>query len=353
MTYPEVPQNHIPSLEVVTTAYADVLEHNRKHTGFGAGFGNLLKAMMEAEDANPDAPAEDIYTDVNDKVTQSTTEGDMEGELQGILHEDTFMRIGIKLAPFGSQLIGSGGERASSTELVPVIENTELFIGFLAQVDPEKIQKDENSLALATDVINTLQRTIATCYGKMPEDIPEVQQQAVKQYGEDALRTFLQVDEAFKKLGLDNPAIYQHYIAEGTSGYLDDQWKRHNTATKYMATYKTLEDYVTYWGRGVLPEYLATGSMEYLAQDKKYAFDGMQDHLVKNIDGIIGLTGSARTFDFGVEAAQAMLTGIDKTIREMDEKPDDWFVSEDNRKFLEENAARLQSAINPEAETQS
>ncbi len=350
MTNPEVPQNHIPTLEAVTTAYADVLCHNKRYTGFGAGSINLLSAIVEAEEANPDAPVEDIDAAVNAKITQATIEGDMEGELQSILHEDTFMRIGIKLTPFGGQLTRTDGEQISSTELAPMIENTELFTDFLAQVDAKKIQEDESSLALVTDVVTTLQRTIASCYGKMPEDASEERQQAVRQYGEDALRTFLQVDEAFKKLGLDRPAIYQHYITEGTSGYLDDQWKRHNTATKYLATYKTLEDYVTYWGRDVLPEYLATGPMDYLAQDKKYAFDGMYDHLVKDVDGIIDLTNSARTFDFGVEAAQAMLTGIGKTIQEMDEKPDDWFVSEYNRQFLVDNAARLQSAINPEVD---
>jgi hypothetical protein len=268
----------------------------------------------------------------------------MTGEVQGILHEDLLMRVGIKLVPLGGH---SNGESASSEELVPIIDNTALFTDYISQLDHEKVGQDETSLALVTDVISALQRTIAHCYGVKPEDITEEQMQEARQYGEDALRTFLQLDDAFKEAGLDKPAIYERFIADGDSDNYDDQWKRYNTARKYLAAYKTLEDYVTYWGRGVLLEYIATGSMESLAEGKRYAFDGMRDELVQEVDGIIVLTESARTFDFGVEAAHAMLSGIQKTIQEMDEKPDEWFVSDENRKFLEDNAARLNRAISP------
>lgn len=353
MTNPEIPQDNTPSLETVTTAYSEVLDHNEQHTGYGAFFGNLLKAMMEAQDANPEtSSAQDIHTAVNEKVNDATTESDMQGELQGILHEDTFMRIGIKLAPLGSQITSTTGERASSTELLPIVENTQLFIDFLEQQDPEEFQQDASNLALTTDVVTTLQKTVAACYGKLSEDMPEEQQQAAQQHGEDTLRTFLEIDDTYKRMGLDNPDLYQQYIAEGKTGYIDDQWKRHHTATTYLSTYKTLEEYVTYWGRGVLPERLATGSMESLATDKLPYFDGMHDHLAAEVGDIVALTQTEHTHQFGVEAAQAMLAGIEKTSKKMDEEPDEWFALESNRKLLDNLIAKLRTAINPETGNQ-
>lgn len=320
MTEPEAPQGHIPSPQAVATAYGEVLEHNKRHAGFRAGFGNLFRAVIEAEVANPDTAAEDIYAAANEKAGESTIEGDMQGELQGILHDDTFMRIGVRLAPLGSQLVGNTSERASSTELMPMIENTQLFVDFLGQHEPEALQKDANNLALVNDVITTLQRTIATCYGEMPDDLPEDQLQATRQYGEDALRTFLQIDEAYKRLGLSNPV---------------------------------LEDYVTYWGRGVLPEYLAIGPMEDLATDKLPYFDGMHDKLVAKTDNIVALIQMDHAHDFGVEAAQAMLAGIEKTEKAMEAKPDDLFVSDHNKALLADLKAKLQAAINPQADNQA
>lgn len=347
MTNPEIPQDSTPPLETVTTAYNEVLGHNKRHTGFGASFGNLLKAYTEAQDAEPNTPsAEDIHTAVNEKVNDATAEGDMEGELQGVLHEDTFMRIGIKLAPLGSQITDTTGERAGSTELLPTVENTQLFTDFLEQQDPEKFQHDASNLALTTDVVTTLQKTVAACYGKLPEDMSEEQRQAVQQYGEDTLRTFLEIDDTYKRMGLDNPDLYQHYIAEGKTGYTDDQRKLHRTATKYLATYKILEDYVTYWGRGVLPERLATGSMESLATDKLPYFDGGHEDLATEVSDIIALTQTERTQQFGVEAAQAMLAGIEETSRELEQEPDEWYASDRNRRLLDNFTAELRAAIN-------
>lgn len=87
--------------------------------------------------------------------------------------------------------------------------------------------------------------------------------------------------------------------------------------------------------------------MDNLAKDKRYVFDGLSDSLVKDVNHLIGLTETER--DFGVEAAQAMLTGIQKTAQAMDEQPGEWFVSVSNRDLLVANAARLQDAISPRA----
>lgn len=345
MTDPEAPQNHIPSLEVVTAAYADVLAHNDKHTGIGAGFGNLLTAMMEAEDDNQDDSDEDIYATVGEKISRITTESDMQGELQGILHEDTFTRIGLRLAPLGNHLVSDSGESAASAELLPMLANTELYIDFLSQLDAEEVQADDSNFALMADVVTTLQKTIAICY-KTSEDMP-VDEQVIRQYGEDALRSFLQIDEAYIRLGLDKPASYEQYVAQGAGGnVLADQWRSYNKATRYLVAYEALQEYVTYWGRGVLPEYLQIGSAEYLAEDKLPYFDGMHDRLIEKTDEIVTLTHTDRTREFGIEAAQAMLAGIEKTAQMMEVEPEEWFVSERNKVLLADLTTKLQGAVN-------
>jgi hypothetical protein len=337
---------------VVASAYADVLAHNERHAGFRAGIGNILKAIIDTEDSHPDAPAEEISASINQKQHEAAEEGDIFGELQEILHENTFMRIGVKLAPMGNRLANTVGTRASSTELVPFIDDAELFTDFLGHVNPEEIQQDESSLALVTDIITTLQKTVAACYDKIPEHSPEELQKAMQQNGEDTLKKFLKIDEAYKKAGLDNPAVYQRYIAEGTSEYLDDQWIRHNTATEYLASYRTLEDYVTYWRRGVLPEYIQIGSMEYLAQDALPFLDGMHGNLLQKVDEVTSLTQADRTREFGVEAASALLLGLEETTKEIEENPDAWFSNDRNKGFIAGLRAKLHDAIDAAADSQ-
>jgi hypothetical protein len=274
MSNPEMPQEHIPSLETVTDAYSEVLEYNRKHTGFGAAFGKTIRAVIETETADDNSEtSENNFNDTfNKKMEEATTEGDMYGELQSVMHEDTFMRIGIRLDSLENHISKTDGERMSSSTLTPRIENTELYTDFLSQLNSAEVQNDEENLALITDVVSTLQKTVKMCYGRAAGDIPSEERDALLQRGEDALRTFSQVDEAYKELGLDNPELYQRYLEEGTTGYLDDQWERYQKAKTYHNAYKSLENYERYWGRGVLKEYIFAKSYGYLVPPEEQGF---------------------------------------------------------------------------------
>jgi len=354
MTDHEIPQDSMPTLDVINSAYGEVLEHNFKR-GSHNSLGNLIAAMIHADmqsDLTDDGVAvvnlDHDLEGAAEKLGSSVTEHDMQGDLQGILHEDTFMRIGIKLTPLPTQVMHMEGERMASAELEPVIENTQLFTNFLERQDPQTFQDNADNLALTTAVIKTLNRTIYTCYDKLPDDMSEEDKQLVREHGEDTLRTFTQIDEAYKRLGLDNPTAYQRILAEGQPEYLGKEYTQHREAGYYPKTYKRVEDYVTYWGRGVLPEFIATGaSMEDLASEKSGYFDGDAAKLLTDkVDYIVDLTNAERTHEFGTEATTAMLAGIEATIKDAEDKPDAWFVSDETVALLKNLAVKLRAVIN-------
>ena len=137
------------------------------------------------------------------------------------------------------------------------------------------------------------------CYGRAVEDIPSEERDALLQRGEDALRTFSHVDEVYKELGLNNPELYQRYLEEGTTGYLDDQWQRYQKAKTYHNAYKSLENYERYWGRGVLGEYIIAESHQYLLPPEEQGFgpsrwqeDVDKEELTQKWNGFIDLIRS-------------------------------------------------------------
>ena len=78
-----------PALTELSTAYSEVLQHNRRHKGFGAAFSAVVKTIATEN------PTESIDEHLQDGVV----EADMDAELQEMFHGDLFMRAGIKLAP--------------------------------------------------------------------------------------------------------------------------------------------------------------------------------------------------------------------------------------------------------------
>lgn len=212
--------NHIPSFTEANGAYNEILAHNKRHTGMGAGLGNLFRAMLEdaepidIEDPTSGRPAEDIYVAINERTKQDVTEGDMHAELQEVLHEDTFLRIGLKMAPFGSHMINLEGERTTSTALVPILENTELFKEFLGTINPEEVEIGEDQRLLAS-VLGNLRSTIMTCFDPIErEKVPEEFQQAVIQHGENAMRSFLTVAPEYERLGLDAESLRKKFAVK-------------------------------------------------------------------------------------------------------------------------------------------
>ncbi len=318
--------DHIPSLEVVNTAYSEIVAHNKRHTGMGVGFGNIFQAIIEADNPISDdpndpqpLPAEDIYAAVNEKMKQSTTEGDMHGELQEMLHEDTFMRIGIKMGPFGNHMVNGLGERTTSTALVPLIENTELFKDFLATVSPEEVAVDAEDL-LPSAVLGNLRKTVATCFD--PEQLREAPelQEAATQVGEDALRTFLELEPEYKRLGLDSESLRAKLadIPEGTGLYERVKGRADN--------YATMQGYVEYWGRDLLPEFIEADKGQYLKKPEDQGFgpaswhyDGGQRYWGPALEFVAALGQEDRTKEFGEEVRQGLVHSLDTGIKEIDD----------------------------------
>src|SRR5437763_671980 len=101
--------NHIPSFNDVNAAYLDIIKHNEKHTGLGSALGGLFRALVPQEGQEGIDPQS-----IDGVLEQGVVEGDMDAELQDIFHSDTFLRIGMKIAPFGSHITNGLGERVSS-----------------------------------------------------------------------------------------------------------------------------------------------------------------------------------------------------------------------------------------------
>lgn len=325
MTYPEIPQNHMPNFEIVEAAYSDVLEHN-KRTGLGGGLASLLGAIL----------SESTQQGIDEKLEQTVTEVDMQGELQGLLHEDTFMRIGIYLAPLGSQLVDAKENKVSSAELIPIIQNPELFIDFLKSADSQRLQESDQAVSLMAGVMNGLWYAVATCYGEKPkDDVNPEEEEILVRYGEDALRTFLRIDETLKEIGADDPLAYQEHADNS------EDWNLKYKTRDFLRFYETLQNYTVYWGRDLLPEYIKLGAMKDLAHNVKPYLDGFQGKLFEKIADIKDLAEVEKTHEFGVEAAQAMLSGINGALAEIEEDPEIWFAPQ--KELLDDSAAILQS----------
>lgn len=321
---------HMPSFDEANAAYNEIVEHNRRHTGMGAGLANLFMGAVGAE-----------------SVEQSVTEGDMHGELQGILHEDTFMRIGVAIAPSGSYMGNGEGERTSSAALVPSIANTELFKEFLSGIKPEDVEIGEDQLLLSS-VLGNLQHTIATCFDpsvieKLDPEIREI----VTRHGEDALRTFIAIAPEYQRLGLDAESLRENFGVEPeVEGWmvlgknptqeerdkkerLDKQRQEHDRykqAHDIVKTQETLEAYVAYWGRDLLPEFIVADRWQYIKKPENQLFgpaewhtDGYERQWRHALEFLAGLEQDDRTKEFGEEVRQNLIRSLDVAVGAIDD----------------------------------
>lgn len=336
-----VPQ---PSIEMITSAYEEVLEHNRSNTGFGSLFEGILSAAMEAEDANPDASAEETYSAVNKKLEDTTESGDMHGELQSIIHEDAFMRIGISLSAGGLFVKDGEGKRVSSTELKPTLTNTELFVEFVESIGEEGSQ-NEGILKIIHGVNEDLAERIRLCFGGNAEGLTEEQVTMLPEIGEDALRSFTRLEQAYEKTGLIKPAEYERILSHTEEDGVID-WRTQNDANDYKQQIETLQSYVEYWGRGVLTERIAIGTPESNAEPKYYYFDGLQHMLGEEIDEIIKVINNSTSHDFGLEVGSAKAQALRDILKTMNTEPDHWIIiNKGNRKLVEDNLVRLEAKL--------
>lgn len=342
---------HMPTFAEANEAYNGIVEHNRRHTGMGAGMANMIIALaQEAPVIDPESPDqalptdEDMHEAMSQGVEKAVTEGDMHGELQSMLTEDTFLRIGVKVEPFGSQMVNGEGERTTTTGLVPTIANTELFKEFLGTIKPEEIDLKQDQFLL-TAVLANLERTVSTYFDpREREEFSDEEQEALTQHGEDALRTFVSIAPEYKRLGLDAESLRQKYAEkpEGTGHYRlpddapqeqKDEKAAHDAYDRghgLAKTYQTMEDYVTYWGRDVLPEYIVANQGQYLRPPEEQQFGPAQwhtDNFERNWgyakEFVDGLDQEDRTKEFGQEVRQSLLHSLDVAVAEIDGAPED------------------------------
>lgn len=108
MTDPEQPQSNleVPSVGEIDAAYQQTLDHNDTHSGFGAGFGALIKMMMQHPDVIGDdaqnqkagEAREEVLGQISEEVK---TEGQIDATVLDLMNENLFAKIGIKIFPSG------------------------------------------------------------------------------------------------------------------------------------------------------------------------------------------------------------------------------------------------------------
>lgn len=349
---PEIPQDPTSDLQVVTAAYGDILMHNNKHTGFGAMFKGILKGMMESDDIieldNPNATTpksiEEEYKGVDDKLEEGIVEGDMSAELQDIFHSDTFMRAGIKIAPFGQFVANSEGKVVTSTELVPMIENTSLFTEFLDKLQSEDVQ-NEGAETFLSDVVSNLSKVVDICFdGRKHNDVSDEQKVALAEAGEDALRAFVTIDPEYARLGIDDTAMRKRvegiskelsdFLNSGKGGVvptdISDEYGQYTKNQQKMRIYEGMSNRVNYWGRGLLSEYLVAQHGQYLAPPAEQGFgpaawqkDGGQYRWQEALDFLSQLEQDERTKSFGEEVRQGLVVSLDAALAELDDSNED------------------------------
>jgi len=352
MPNPELPQNPTPDRKVVTEAYGDILEHNRTHTGFGAMFKGILSGLMENPEAigvdNPDATVpqsvEDVDNGVSDNLAAGVVEGDMNAELQDIFHSDTFLRAGIKIAPFGQFGSSGEGKAITSTELVPMIANTSLFSEFLGKLQPEDVH-DEGTSILLSDVVANLSRVTGVCFdtGKQ-KDLSDDEKTQLAEAGEDALRTFVTIDPEYTRLGIDGAAMRQRvegisteladFLGSGQGGAVpaevSDEYSQNGKNQDKMRVYEGMNNRVHYWGKNLLSEYIEAQNGQYLTPPAEQGFgpanwqtDGGQYHWQEAFDFVRGLEQDERTKAFTEEVRQGLVTSVDTALAALEDTDKD------------------------------
>lgn len=243
MTDPEATSPQFPSREDISGVYTEVLEYNRKHTGFGGIFSTVLATTIEAGDAEdalgPDAEATDIYKAVRKAMDERTQETDLHGDLVAFTSDESMATVGLRLEPTGSYL-ASGDERASSRELEARVDSPKRFSDFLGTLDAAQVKEDESFRKLTSDVLGSMAKTIQAVYAPDPGKLllGGRQQTEIERIGEGQLQAFSILADSYEALGLDDTSAF-----------------------------KRMSEYTKRWGVGVLPDYLVAETKAYLEPD--------------------------------------------------------------------------------------
>lgn len=344
--------NHMPSFVDASIAYADVVNHNRENTGMAAGMKAAIKAMLFnpelIDDKNSDTSSDNFNEALDEQIDQSIIEGEMSAELQNVLHSETFMRIGIEIAPLGGYAKDQNGKKTSSEELLPIVRNTQLFKEFLTNIEPEQISLDEKQLPQA--VLGSLGIMLnALLDPKEVEKLPDELKENADLYVEDIIRTFLELEPEYERLGLDAYSLREEFhtdpgptsrIITNERGLrqsapmhddpeeqkaLVDEYKRYSAAQKLAKTHDELVGYVTHWGVDVLSEYATASRAEYLTKPEnqgfgpaKWHYDGGQYKWSAVFDFLEELGKEERTLEFREKVRKGLVRSLDAALAETD-----------------------------------
>lgn len=351
MTHEQGNEPQLPELETVRLAYAEVLDHNSSHTGFGALFRGVMQATMASGDfvddeGNTEKASEPIFIDpanppkdIAESLHRQREEGEMSQDLTALLHEGVFANIGISLLPNGSYAATAKGEAVTASELKPTIENGTLFASFLATIKPDdihvpynrkpdsrwSIHKDEEEAyephrglyELLTDTLGGMQDEIrAGVDGAAMED--ENVREQLMAYSETAMGNFSKVESEYRRLG---------FADEGFDKYSGSR-------------IQDLENSIKYWGQGALPEYLRIGA-RLNPEGAVHWFDGLQHKLITDVDYALSLQMDPRTQPLGHDVAVAFTASLQDTLRKLGESDGAWANSAGNRQLVTDSIARL------------
>ena len=169
------------------------------------------------------------------------------------------------------------------------------------------------------------------------QSLSEDEQAAATEYGEHSLRTFLAIEPEYQRLGLDAKTLREEYAQQPYGGHYSEpgedaiqeekdgyaEYTAYNEAQDLINTCDTLNNYVTYWGRNILPEYIV--GRQYITPPKEQGFgpagwhyDGGQRHWPEAMDFLAQMESDSRTSDFGEEIRRNLILSVDTALQEID-----------------------------------
>lgn len=239
--------NIMPEFHVVMDAYTDIAQYNQRFSGLGSVINDRLANASVSDDGEIDEFALDGITFSD--FQQGQAEGEMSADLSTLVNEDTFVRVGVEILPLGTN-IGSGEHPLVTTKLTPRIANVTLYKEFLKSISKGRVMPYDDSLLSAA--IENLSDVVTTCFDPESRDkMSPDSQDDVTQLGLDSLRTFTEIEDEYKRLGLDAEKIRNMY---GDSHPVNKNDTSPAARAQRLAdAYENLEYFVKFWGQRLLP----------------------------------------------------------------------------------------------------
>ncbi|MFZ2545363.1 MAG: hypothetical protein WAW80_05280 [Candidatus Saccharimonadales bacterium] len=283
MTDPEQSQSNLelPTVSEIDAAYQQTIEHNDAHSGFGVGFGALIKMMMQHPeiigDDEQNQKAGEAREEVLKQISEETkTEGQIDAAVLDLMNENLFAKVGVKIFPSGGD---SGGltMRNLKPHLIPYAGGA--YAEYLATVEKPE-----------TSTTNKLLTDIDTS-------------------------TFSEVREAVTDESLfATKEVQDVFIASRLQEFVGaaDEYERIGVESKTTELVKR-------WGQDILPEYFDADKM-YLLGDFAHVWhlDGTRYNWKDAIPFIAKLEEEDRTKEFAQEIKDNLVKVVGRSIKDLD-----------------------------------